>query len=338
MNVTNIKKITKLKEKYRRCDIEVENSNNFFANDILVHNSNFQLAVDKEGVQAGKRSAFLEDTGNFFNFQVILDKYTEAAKNIFGTLEETNVSQISIFGELYGGLYPHADVKVTPNASKVQKGICYCPHNDMIVFDIYCHTIDDVLCKGYWMPYYTVQNLCKTHGLMSLDVLFAGTMEDALNYSNSFETTIPSYHELPPIADNICEGIVIKSDIPKHFGNGERVIIKSKNDKWSEKAKGPKVPEILSDEVVQHIENIKLLVTENRLKNLLSKFGSVAQKEFGKLMSGMMSDVMNEYLKDVKDSYNLLGKADQKKISKKITSEIAMLIRPNFVNILDGTY
>lgn len=306
-----------------------------------IHGSNFQLACDGNRVVPGKRGGIIGES-SFFNWETIYDKYHEGVREIYEMIKKDVITleQVTIFGELYGGIYPHDQVKPTPNASKVQKGIYYCPHNDMMTFDIYVHFIHDSEVKGVWLKYTDVINLCTATGLMALNPLFIGKLEDALNYSNSFESTIHEYHGLPAIEDNVCEGIVIKPNVPKHFGNGERVIIKNKNDKWSEKKslpKTPKVPDVLSDDMIKHIHGLKELVTENRLKNLLSKFGPVTQKEFGKLMSGMMSDIMSEYLKDA-EGYNELGKADQKRISKQVTMEIAQLIRPNFVNIIDGTY
>ena len=64
---------------------------------------------------------------------------------------------------------------------------------------------------------------------MCLTPLFTGALTDAMQYPNAFESTIPAYHELPAIPDNICEGVVIKPNVSKHLGNGERVIIKNKN-------------------------------------------------------------------------------------------------------------
>ena len=44
MKLTKIKAIKKISEKYKRYDIQTEKSNNFFANDLLVHNSLIQVA------------------------------------------------------------------------------------------------------------------------------------------------------------------------------------------------------------------------------------------------------------------------------------------------------
>lgn len=305
-----------------------------------IHGSNFQLAVDTTGVQAGKRTSLLGDTDNFFNFQSILDKYSEGAKKIFSAVEKENLLQISIFGELYGGIYPHDDVKNIP-ATQVQKGIYYCRHNDFMVFDIYIQVMYNDEPKGYWLPYDVVQLLCTTNGLMSLDILFKGTLEDALKYSNQFESTIYKYHNLPQIEDNICEGIVIKPNVPRHLFNGERIVIKNKNEVWSEKARTKKIPKIewtLSDEASNVIATLSLFVTENRLKNLISKIGEITQKDFGKLMSGMITDIMEEFLKDNKEEYMLLTKVDQKQVSKKLNGLTATLIRTNFLNIIDGSY
>jgi len=305
-----------------------------------IHGSNFQMICDGTEVKTGTRSKILADNENFFNWETIYDKYNKNVSDIFSALKKKNteLAQLTIFGELYGGLYQHDDVP-RQQASKIQKGVSYCPHNDYMVFDIYC--INKGQVNGIWLPYNEVIDLCTTYGMMCLTILFIGTLEDALKYPNDFQSTIYQYHGLPIIENNTCEGVVIKPNNSKHFYNGSRVIIKNKNEKFAENKSTSKVSRIevsLSDKGKDHIAAIHLLITENRLKNLLSKIGSITTKDFGKLMSGMMSDILNEYLKDNKETYDMLTKVEQKIVSKEITQSIAELIRPNFVNIIDGNY
>lgn len=40
---------------------------------------------------------------------------------------------------------------------------------------------------------------------------------------------------MPAIADNICEGIVIRPVVPQYLRTGSRALIKSKNEKFAEK-------------------------------------------------------------------------------------------------------
>lgn len=305
------------------------------------HGSNFQFATDGTNVKCGKRSEFLNDNDNFFNWETIYDKYHEAIMNIFTAIKQkhSDTIQITIYGELYGGYYKCKDIKDVPNASKVQKGVCYCPHNDFIVFDIY-RFINDT-SKGLWMNFIDVIDLCKTYGLMILEPLFIGSFKKALEYPNEFESNIYKYHNLPMIENNIAEGIVIKPIISKHFHSGERVIIKSKNTKFAENVGSPRLPkqpEIYSEDAMNHINKMKLLVSENRLRNVLSKFGLVTNKDFGKILSLLIADIIEEYLKDNPDTYNSMGKTYKKQVTKMITKMAAELIRPNFLNIIDGTF
>lgn len=310
-----------------------------------IHGSNFSISCDGTEVKVAKRSAFLSDSSNFFNWESIYDKYAEKIKEAQKLIcRQYNIevfSQVIFYGELFGGIYPHADVQPVPNATKVQKGVYYCPHNDWFIFDAYIMN-DDI--GNQWMNYCKLRDICSVTHLPYVKVLKSGTLNECLEYPNDFESTIYKYFNLPKIEDNICEGVVIKPNIPRYMPNGERVIIKNKNEKWSEKSKESrqprqaKEPVELSDNVKEHINSLSALINENRLHNVLSKFGQVTNKDFGKLMSSMVSDIMSEYLKDNKDNYDALEKVNQKLISKRITRVVADLVRSNFVNIIDGTF
>lgn len=54
---------------------------------------------------------------------------------------------------------------------------------------------------------------------------------------------------LPPIADNICEGVVIRPVTPTYLRNGCRVLIKNKNARFAEKKRVKKHDAKLAHEV-----------------------------------------------------------------------------------------
>lgn len=86
-------------------------------------------------------------------------------------------------------------------------------------------------------------------------------------------------------------------------------------------------------------EDVSAYLSENRLHNVISKFGEVKQKEFGKLLALFIRDTIMDYHKDGGiDDWNKLDKPDVKRINKLINKDGAFLIRENFVNIIDGTW
>jgi UTP-glucose-1-phosphate uridylyltransferase len=80
------------------------------------------------------------------------------------------------------------------------------------------------------------------------------------------------------------------------------------------------------------------LITENRLRNVLSKTGPIGQKEFGKLIQLFSKDILADFFKDHIEEYNGLAKKEQKQLTRKLSQQCAELIRHNFMNIVDGEF
>lgn len=152
---------------------------------------------------------------------------------------------------------------------------------------------------------------------------------------------IPVRLGYPHLKDNICEGNVLIPAIPFYFGNGSRVILKNKNEKWSEKAAKKKVSKDLikmSDEQKLLVAELSSYITENRLRNVISKLGEVTQKDFGKLQGLFTQDILEDYQKDADISVPNLDRNEWKMINKEVGKIAAGLIRKNFRNIIDGEF
>lgn len=155
--------------------------------------------------------------------------------------------------------------------------------------------------------------------LLHAKTLFKGSIEDCLAYPNDFESTISKELNLPEITPNVIEGVVIKPLKTRYMNNGERVILKNKNDKWAEIAKRRKsnrVQEKPSDLVIALQEAILDYVTENRLNNVLSKIGEVTEKDIGKVLGLFSKDVVEDFLKDHKTQTDTLEKKELKLVTK----------------------
>ena len=74
MEIVEIKSIKKIDINSKRHDIEVEDNHNFFADDILVHNSNFSFWYDGVKMKYAKRTGFIDATENFFNYEEVATK------------------------------------------------------------------------------------------------------------------------------------------------------------------------------------------------------------------------------------------------------------------------
>lgn len=305
-----------------------------------IHGGNFAIYVDKDGIRVAKRTGFIAEDESFFNYQRVIDKHKDAIMAFYDGYKD-NVKTISgglnyemvIYGEIFGGSYPHNDVSRINDACKVQKGVFYSPDNEFMIFD--------VKLDNEYMSAVLVEEGCRHYGLPYVPIRFKGTLEECLAQHNEFQTSIPGLLGLPEIEDNVCEGVVIKPNKTSFLRSGSRAIIKNKNAKFSEKGnkdKGPRIAEVLPGNVQVVLDEVISYVTENRLRNVISKIGEIGQKEFGKLTGLFVTDVFEDFIKDNEDGFKDIAKDERKKINKRIGSLTANLIRPNFANIVDGEF
>jgi len=300
-----------------------------------VHGANLSFWIDENSIKVAKRSGFIEEEEKFFNYKKVLSKYEKGLRDLHSNIcgifhrpiEDTTVV---VYGELYGGHYPHKDVEASGDSS-VQKGVFYNPEQDFIGFDI--------VVDGRLLSVQDVNGFLYNNGIPFCETLYSGTLDECLEHSNTFNTMIPVRLGLPELEDNTCEGTIIKPITPLFVYDGTRVIIKNKNEKFTEKEHKPKAPKPeLPDNIKSLIDEGASYIIENRLRNVLSKIGVVTDKDFGKLMGLMNKDVIEDFRKDKSEELDALDKKDSKLIYKQLNSKVASLIRPNFANIVDGEF
>lgn len=294
-----------------------------------VHGANFAFYITENDIVCASKNEILTEESNFYNFQYVRDRYIHRLRNVFHMVREgydPNVSEVSVHGEIFGGSYPHPDVVKLPHASRIQKGIHYTPDNDFYMFDV---KIDGVL-----IDYIALQYLSGVLGCPSADHLATGTLQECLEYPNDFQDPTYKYYGLPAIEDNITEGTVIKPVKPLYIGD-HRVILKNKNEKWSEKSRVKKTPkaENLSEEVIHQLEILSQYITEQRLDNVLSHIGGVEDKDFGRLIGEFTKDVLDDYIKE-SDRFDKLEVSDQKIIKNKCARMCSGFLRPKFRQIV----
>jgi Rnl2 family RNA ligase len=301
-----------------------------------VHGSNFSFVVGEHEMKCAKRSGFIAKDEAFFDYERIVEKYGDSVKAIAEHLKATRegIETVTVFGEIFGGNYPHPDVENDREISAVQKEVHYCPAIDFYAFDIMVNGED-------YLSVDEANELFEKFNLFYAKTLFRGTLEECLAFEKEYVTTIPALLGLPTIEGNIGEGNVIKPVEPRFLFSGSRVIIKNKTAKFSEKKnKTPKVKKALklSPEAERLLGEMSALVTENRLRNVLSHIGEVTQKDFGKIMGEVNKDVIEDFMKDFKEEFVELDKKERQAITKDVGRQNAELLRKNFLNIIDGLF
>lgn len=294
-----------------------------------IHGANFSFWYDGDNFKLAKRSGFIGEGENFYNCNSIKGNLLETAKRVWRECQNKfgQISQIAVYGELFGGSYPNTKSKT----KAVQKGVYYSPELEFFAFDI--------LVDSQYLSLDERLAIFASLDIKYPKVLFRGTFENCLKFNPVFEDPTYLQLNLEKLEGNFSEGVVIKPCEPKFFANGSRVILKNKNPKFAEKKPKEKVEKApLSEAVEVELSNIEQFITENRLKNVLSKIGAVTNKDFGKLLSSFTADVMQDYQKEYKDSFDILEKVDQSIIKKHLGTKSAKMIRSNFLNIIDGIF
>ena len=302
-----------------------------------VHGANTSFLCDGETLRFAKRTSVLEEGEQFYDYPELLERYRDRVLELFGDIKAKypEMTHVSVFGEMFGGLYPHDGVKTRQKVSLIQRGVCYTPDHEFYGFDIYLFTEEG----GRFLPVDEVNKIFETFGFFYAKTLFRGTLTECLKQPNAFQSKIAEWLGLPAIEDNICEGIVIRPVTPMYLRNGSRVLIKSKNERFAER-KSAKRRTKLFVEPVPYSEELKALivegetyVTENRLANVVSHIGEVHfPKDFGKVMGLFSKDVLEDFLKEHGNLYTALEKSEQKLLNKELNKFSTALVKQVYMS------
>jgi Rnl2 family RNA ligase len=191
-----------------------------------VHGAQLVVAYDGRDVRVGKRKAWLRDDEPFFGWQLLRSGFEQAVKSAL----ERGDAAVRIYGELYGGHYPHPDVVPVPGATAVQTGVWYSPDIRFALFDVLTHKdLDD---PGVFKTYPEVAAIAAAAGLDVVPRLAVGTRSALAALPVRFPSRVPQTHGLPPLPDNAAEGIVLRPDAslaPEH-----RPSLKMKIEEFNE--------------------------------------------------------------------------------------------------------
>lgn len=300
-----------------------------------VHGANFSFFTDGKEIKIAKRTAFIEQDEKFFNAHQILERYRKSVIEVFQKVKtiHPDVETVVIYGELFGGGYKHKEVEPVKDAVKVQKDIEYAPHNEFYAFDIKLNGIT-------YLNTDVVNQIFEEVGFFYAKILFQGTLEDTLRFPNVFNSKIPAWLGLPELEDNMCEGTIVKTLKTKYFGNGARIILKNKNEKWVEKSKMVKKEaktvqkQVHFSEKAQEIwEEIQKYATVNRLNNVISKIGEFEPKMIGKVIGLFAQDILEDFEKDFPAAFTAIEKEEQKRINKKLNSLVIDFIKVELMTL-----
>jgi len=243
-----------------------------------------QLVIGYEGrvLHVGKRRAWLADGEAFFGWQLLRPRFAllaEAALARGGT-------SVRVYGELFGGHYPHPDVPPTAGASPVQTGIWYSPDIRFAVFDV---LVDD----DTFLPYKEISELAGHAGVDVVPLLGRGALKEVDAVPVRYPTRVPAALGLPELPGNVAEGLVLRPDT--RMSAERRPIVKHKIEEFDEKrfaesqAWDPWLPLAMAD--LRRI--VGSLVNGPRLASARSKVGS----------AGLLDEVVLDVMVDLTEAF-----------------------------------
>lgn len=270
-----------------------------------VHGANFSFWYNPvDGLVKAKRSGFIEEGENFFSHHMIR-KYDPMIAELYqNLLDVTRVEEgdtIVLFGEIFGG---HYFGEKMDHCAMVQKGMNYHPGTEFMAFDL--RIVNGSDGRQYYLPFDELaQVLPETIPLVP--TVEVGKLSDLLDIDNAFNTLVPGEFGLTlpeGVTENIGEGLVIRPLFEERYlANGSRVIIKSKNSKFTEKsdfvAKERFKAAKLTPEAEDTVREVAMFLNTNRVTAVASKIGEVDWKMFGQLAGLTLKDALEEYDKDL---------------------------------------
>jgi len=249
-----------------------------------VHGAQMVVAIAGDVVQFGKRKAWLRHDDPFFGWQLLRAPLTVAVQAAKARL---GAHTVVLYGELYGGAYPHPDVAPVPGLAPVQTGIWYAPDLRYAVFDVLVASGEDD--EGEFLAHREVVALAREIGLDSPPVLHSGPRAAVLMVPVRQATRVPIGLGLPELAGNFAEGVVLKPDARAR--PSARIVYKQKIAEFDELRFG----ESEAWDAEQRLDLAALLAHAQRLVNP-PRIASAASKwglgDRGLLLDEISLDVM----------------------------------------------
>ena len=302
-----------------------------------IHGANFCLATDGVEIRAAKRKAFLDGDEDFFGHRAMLERNAEAVRRVFALAHarDPQISRVLVYGELFGGGYPHPEVPADPAVQPVQTGCFYSPTIEICAFDL--RLIHAGAEEGEYADYDEAAAIFAGAGLFHARPLFRGSYEDAVAFPIGFESHVPALLGLPPIAGNKAEGVVIKPVrpvvVPRRAGS-IRPVIKRKIPEFSEDARFHQAekwapPVVTGGVLEQLLWEVYPLVTETRLDAAISKVGRPQPGDTARraqILALVIEDLTTEIRERQPSLLGRLNMADAAALTAAIAGEATALV------------
>lgn len=267
------------RKNFHKYDLETD-THNFFANEILVHNSSAHISFD--GIN---NLRFFSGGAKHENFVKLFDP--DSLLTIF---KENFNYEVTVYGEAYGG-------KINGMRNT------YGPDLQFVAFD--------VRIRKNWLSVPKAETIAKLLGLDFVDYNLIPTTLEAIDIERDKDSTQAIRNGMG--TGKLREGIVLRPVVELTTNNGRRVICKHKRDEFRE----TRTPRLVSKEELKVLDDAQAVADEwvvpERLKHVLSKADyEVDIVNMGKIIKDMIADIYLEGDKEIVKS-----KATERAIGKR---------------------
>lgn len=315
-----------------------------------IHGSNFAFYTDGQEVRLATRNAFLAETERFHGSDRIFDQYKQAVLDLHQSLALPK--PIAVYGELFGGSYPHPEVKAIDGVKPVQKGVYYSPDYCFMAFDVAIFPLppteegEGEAGEPTFLSWDLAFTLCTKSGLPFTPALRQGTLDELLTCLdlNTFQTHIPNLLGLPPLlsktagSSNIAEGVVIRPMNDYRQRNRQRLMIKMKSEKFREKT--PRSGGAPASTMEVAIDPAPY-VNEARLHALLSKDSERTFTHPGDVIKALRDPFVMDIVEELDREHPLmasLNKFEKRALKKKIVYEVKGFLMTHANALIQGTF
>ncbi len=258
-----------------------------------LHGANLCVCSDGDHVVVAKRRAVLQPGEEFFGYRRAVGPLLAQIRAL---VRELDAPWVFIYGELFGGSYPHPAMQPIDGVSPVQTGIHYGPDVRFHAFDV--ATAHDGIAQ--LLPFEWALELLKTHDLPTVPVIATGSLNDMLALPVQFPTRVPAQLGLPALeGDNWAEGLVIKPLASAGPVDGSRPLLKRKLPAFSESvyhASSKPTPLAATTDALGRAEAAVIdMVNDNRINSAISKVGRPGEGSgHAAVVAEVMADLRNE--------------------------------------------
>lgn len=239
-----------------------------------IHGANLCLCSDGTEIVVAKRRAVLDAGDRFFGYKRAIAPLIPAVRALFRQLGD--VAWALVYGELFGGHYPHPRVAAIHGIEPVQTAIHYCPDVRFCAFDL---ATVDAAGQASFVSYRRAVALFESIGIPVAPTLRTGRLDELLELPVAFATRVPEQLGLPPLPDNWAEGMVIKPwDLeaplaePRHVLKRKRPEFAETRDELAHTVGGGSVGD--GDALSAAEAALAAMLTDNRVHSAISKLGS----------------------------------------------------------------